>query len=64
MRLTDKIFKKEDKKSAREVGSNFDKSDAEKIFDALDRVEAKEKRQVSENMKKGLNQVKANPINK
>lgn len=58
MGLTDKIFKKEDKKSAREVGSNFDKSDAEKIFDALDRVEAKEKRQVSENMKKGLNQVK------
>ncbi|MBQ6100169.1 MAG: tetratricopeptide repeat protein [Methanobrevibacter sp.] len=51
-------MKNEEKKSTREVGSNFDKSDAEKIFDALDRVEAKEKREVSDNMKKGLNQTK------
>lgn len=58
MGLTDKIFKKEEKKSAREVGSNFDKSDAEKIFDALDRVEAKQRRQPSEKMKKELDRTK------
>lgn len=58
MGLTDKIFKKEDKKSTREVGSNFDKSDAERIFDALDMVEAKDKREVSPGMKKEMDKTK------
>lgn len=60
MGLTDKIFnkKEEEKKPSREVGSNFDKSDAEKIFDALDRVEAKEKREIPENIKKEISKTK------
>lgn len=58
MGLSDKLFKKDDEKSNRDVGSNFDKSDADKIFDALDRVESKEKRNVSENLKKEINNTK------
>ena len=58
MGLTDKLFKKDEEKPNRDVGFNFDKSDADKIFDALDRVEAKEKRDVSENLKKEMNNTK------
>lgn len=58
MGLTDKLFKKDDKKSEREVGSNFDKSEADKIFDALDNVESKEKMDTPENLKKEFNQTK------
>lgn len=60
MGLTDKLFnkKEEDKKPIRDVGSNFDKSDAEKIFDALDRVEAKPKKDIPENLKREFNQTK------
>ena len=58
MGLTDKLFKKDDKKPEREVGSNFEKSEADKIFDALDNVEAKKKSDIPENLKKEINQTK------
>lgn len=58
MGLTDKIFKKEDEKSKREVGDNFDKSEADRIFDALDNVKAKKKRDTPEYLKKEMDKTK------
>ena len=58
MGLIDKIFKKEDEKSSREVGTNFDKKEADDIFDALDKHDAQDVKKTSESMKKGLNQAK------
>ena len=58
MGLTDKLFKKDDKKPEREVGSNFEKSEADKIFDALDNVESKKKKDIPKNLKKEIKQTK------
>lgn len=57
MGLTDKIFKKEYEKSSREVGSNFDKDDADAIFDALDKHDAKEIKELSK-MEKAMKPAK------
>lgn len=57
MGLIDKIFKKEDEKSSREVGSNFDKDDANAIFDALDKHDSKEIKELSK-MEKAMKPAK------
>lgn len=58
MGLMDKIFKKDTDKSKREVGSNFNKKDADDIFDALDKHDMKESKKISDGMKKEINQTK------
>ncbi|MBQ2635855.1 MAG: tetratricopeptide repeat protein [Methanobrevibacter sp.] len=47
-----------DKKSERKVGSNFDKSDADKIFDALDKHAFDEPKKVNKNLKKEMDLTK------
>ena len=59
MGLLDKIFNKNaEKKETREVGSNFDKSEADEIFDALDKINTDNNRKISKNMKRELDQTK------
>lgn len=47
-----------DKESERKVGSNFDKSDADKIFDALDKHAFDEPKKVNKNLKKEMDLTK------
>lgn len=59
MGLRDKIFnKKSDEKSSREVGPGFDKDEADRIFDALDKHDAKEVKKLSRNMQKEVDQTR------
>ena len=58
MGLIDKIFKKDTDKPKREVGSNFDKQDADDIFDVLDKHDLKETKKISDGLKKEINQTK------
>ena len=53
MGLFDK-FKKDEKKKNREVGSNFDKTKADEIFDVLDKHDSNEKSNMSKKMKKEI----------
>ena len=53
MGILDKVFnKKSDEKVKREVGAGFDKSEANEIFDILDKLDTKEAKKLSKSMQK------------
>ena len=55
MGLIDKLFNKSsDDKVKREVGSEFDKGQADDIFDMLDKLDTKEAKKISKNMQKEI----------
>ena len=59
MGLMDKIFnKKSEDKVEREVGSGFDKNEADDIFDILDRLDTKDAKKLSKNMQKEMDLTK------
>ena len=59
MGLMDKIFnKKSEDKVKREVGSGFDKNEADDIFDILDRLDTKDAKKLSKNMQKEMDLTK------
>lgn len=59
MGLMDKIFNKESEdKVKREVGSEFDKNEADDIFDMLDKLDSKDAKKLSKNMQKEMDLTK------
>lgn len=59
MGLMDKIFNKESEdKVKREVGSEFDKNEADDIFDMLDKLDTKDAKKLSKNMQKEMDLTK------
>lgn len=59
MGLMDKIFnKKSEDKVKREVGSEFDKDEADDIFDMLDKLDAKDAKKLSKNMQREMDLTK------
>lgn len=59
MGFMDKIFNKESQdKVRREVGSDFDKSEADDIFDILDKLDTNEARKLSKSMQKEMDLTK------
>ena len=58
MSILDKITNKDEKKTSREVGSNFDKDEADEIFDNIDKTITDKKTQTSKGLKKQINLTK------